>query len=125
MGEKTLLISLGVVAVFGIGLAMAQVPGGALRRVPLSEIQKEATVPVAQGVTLDFTDGGANKVTVQKSDDSSVVQITSKTNAVTLAPGTARVSVAVLGECPKPTGAQVVSCDPIPVFSVTIKVRQP
>ena len=99
--------------------------GGAMRQVRLSEIQKEATFPVNQGVTLDFTDGGVNKVTVQKSDDSSVVQVISKTNAVTLAPGIAHVSVAVFGECPKPTGMQVVSCDPIPVFSVTIKVQQP
>jgi len=125
MGEKPPFISLGALAIFGIGLAMAQVPGTPMRQVSLSEIRKEATLPVAQGVTLDFSDSGANNVTVQKSDNDSVVQVISKTNAVTLASGTAHVSVAVFGECPKPTGMQVVSCDPIPVFSVTIKVQQP
>jgi hypothetical protein len=115
----------GAAAIFGISLAAGQTPTGSTRPVPLSEIQKEATVPAAQGVTLDFSDGGANNVTVQTSDNPGVVQITSKTNAVTVAPGTAHVGVAIFGECPKPTGMMVVSCDPIPVFSVTIQVQQP
>jgi hypothetical protein len=125
MCRKALSLSLGALTFFGIGLAMAQVPGGPMRQVPLSEIEKEATVSVAQGVTLNFSDGGANNVAVQESDNPSVVQVISKTNAVTLAPGTAHVSVANPGHCPKPAGMQVVSCDPIPVFSVTIKVQQP
>jgi hypothetical protein len=120
-----LSLSLGAVAFFGFGPAAGQTPGGSIRPVPLSEIQKEATVPVAQGVTLDFSDSGANNVTVQTSDNPSVVQVTSKTNVVTLALGTAHVSVANFGQCPKPTGMQIVSCDPIPIFSVTIKVQQP
>jgi hypothetical protein len=118
-----LLPLLGAVAIFGFGPTMAQAPGGSISPVPLSEIQKQATVPVARGVTLDFSDGGANNVTVQTSDNPSVVQVISKTNAVTLAPGTAHVSVAVFGECPKPTGTLAVHCDPIPVYTVTIHVR--
>jgi len=114
---------LGAVAIFGIGAAAGQTPARSTRSVPLSEIQKEATVPVAQGVTLDFSDGGANNVTLQKSDNPSVAQVISKTNAVTVAPGTAHVSVAVFGECPKPTGAVAVHCDPIPVYTLTINVR--
>jgi hypothetical protein len=123
MGQKTLLISLGATAVFGIGLAIAQAPAGSIRSVPLSEIQKEATISVAPGVALDFSDGGANNVAVKTSDNPGVVEITSKTNAVTAAPGTAHVGVAIFGHCPKPTGPQIVSCDPIPVYSVTIKVH--
>jgi hypothetical protein len=123
MPRLGLLSSLGAVAIFGISLAAGQTPRGSIRPVPLPEIQKEATVPVAQGVTLDFSDSGANNVTVQTSDNSGVVQVTSKTNAVTVAPGTAHVNVAIFGECPKPTGALAVHCDPIPVYTVTINVR--
>jgi hypothetical protein len=123
MGLRALSVSLGAVAIFGIGLATAQAPGGSIRPVPLSEIQKEATVPVAQGVMLDFSDSSANNVTVQTSDNPSVVQVTSKTTAVTLAPGTAHVSVANIGHCPKSTSTVAVSCDPIPVYSVTVNVR--
>jgi hypothetical protein len=116
---------LSAAAIFGISLAAGQTPTGSMRPVLLSEIEKEATISVAQGVTLDFSDGGANNVAVRTSDNPSIVQITSKTNAVTVAPGTAHVSVANFGQCPKPTGMQVVSCDPIPVFSLTLKVQQP
>jgi hypothetical protein len=123
MPRLGLLPSLGAVAIFGVNLAAGQTPGGSIRPVPLPEIQKEATVLVAQGVTLDFSDSGANNVTVQTSDNSGVVQVTSKTNAVTVAPGTAHVRVAIFGECPKPTGALAVHCDPIPVYTVTINVR--
>jgi hypothetical protein len=97
--------------------------GGSTRPVLLSEIEKEATIAVPQGITLDFSDGGANNVTVKTSDNPGVVQITSKTDAVTAVPGTAHVSVASFGRCPKPTGMQVISCDPIPVYSVTINVQ--
>jgi hypothetical protein len=124
MPRLKLLFSLGAVAIFGISLAAGQTPGGSIRPVPLAEIQKEATVPVAQGVTLDFSDSGANNVTVQTSDNPSVVQVTSKTNAVTVAPGTAHLKVASFGRCPKPVGMEVVSCDPIPVYSVTINVQK-
>jgi hypothetical protein len=173
--QKTLSLSLGAVAFFGIGLAIAQASfysscpnsyaqgtaaaqgygswecgcahracaatarqpqaleatmaqvgpgggGGSVRRVPLSEIQSQATIPAAQGVTLDFSDGGSNNVSVMMSDNPSVVQITSKTNVVAVAPGTAHLSVANFGQCPKPTGMVRVSCDPIPTYSVTINV---
>jgi hypothetical protein len=125
MPRLGLLPFLGAVAIFGIGPAIAQAPGGSIRPVPLSEIQKQATVSVARGVTLDFSDTGANNVTVQTSDNPSTVQVISKTNAVTVAPGTARLSVAVFGECPKPTGRVAVHCGPIPVYSVTINVQSP
>jgi hypothetical protein len=114
---------LSAAAIFGISVAAGQTPTGSTRPVPLPEIRKETTVPVAQGVTLDFSDNGANNVTVQTSDNPGVAQVTSKTNAVTVAPGTAHVSVAVFGECPKRTGAVAVHCDPIPVYTVTINVR--
>jgi hypothetical protein len=127
MRRKVLLLSLGAVAFFGIGLAIAQVgpggEGGSISPVPLSEIQSQATIPAARGVTLDFSDGGSNNVSVMTSDNPSVVQITSKTNAVTVAPGTAHLKVANFGQCPKPTGMVKVSCDPIPTYSVTINVR--
>jgi hypothetical protein len=166
--QKALLLSLGALAFFGMGLTIARASscsscansytqriaaaqgygswvattrqlqalkgriaqagpgggGGSIRPVPLSEIQKEATISAARGVTLDFSDGGASNVTVQTSDNPSVVQITSKTNAVTVAPGTAHLKVANFGRCPKPVGMEVVSCDPIPVFSVTINVQK-
>jgi hypothetical protein len=80
---------------------------------------------VAQGVTLDFSDGGTNNVTVSKSDNPSVVRIISKTDVETVAPGTAHVNVANFGRCPKPAGMAAVSCDPVPTFSVTINVRHP
>jgi hypothetical protein len=122
-----LLLSLGVPAFLGIGRAMAQAApaggGGPMRQVPLSEIEKEATISVPRGVTLDFSNGGANNVAAKTSDNPGVVQITSKTDAVTVAPGTAHVRVANFGRCPKPRGMEVVSCDPIPVYSVTINVR--
>jgi hypothetical protein len=176
MRQKALSISLGALAFFGIGLAVAQASsyssctnsytqgiaaaqgygswkcdcarracaatarqpqalketivqvgpggeGGSIRPVLLSEIEHQATISVAPGVTLDFSDGGANNVTVQTSDNPSVVQITSKTNVVTVAPGTAHLNVANVGRCPKPTGMQVVSCDPIPIYPVTINVQ--
>jgi hypothetical protein len=119
----------GALTFFGMGLAetVAQIGpgggGGSMRRVPLAEIEKEATVSVARSVTLDFSNGGTNNVTVQTSDNPGVVQVTSKTNAVTVASGTAHVKVANFGQCPKPTGPQVVLCDPIPIFSVTINVQ--
>jgi hypothetical protein len=97
--------------------------GGPIRPVRLSEIESQATISVAQGVRLDFSDGGANIVTVETSDNPTVVQITSKTNAVAVAIGRARVSVANIGRCPKPTGMQIVLCDPIPTYSVTINVQ--
>jgi hypothetical protein len=177
MCEKALSLSLGALAFFGIGLAVAQVSAysscanfytqgiaapqgygsawkrccadqacaatarqlqavkgtivqvgpsggsGSMRRVPMSEIERQAAISVAQGVTLDFSDGGVNSVTVQTSDNPGVVQITSKTNAATVAPGTAHVTVANIGQCPTPTGMQIVLCDPIPIYSVTIDVR--
>jgi|SRR6266481_7830649 hypothetical protein len=123
MRQTALLVSLGAVTIFGIGLAIAQTPGGSMRPVPLSEIEGEATIAVPRGVTLDFSDGGTNNVTVKESDNPGVVQITSKTNAVTAAPGTAHVNVANIGQCPKPTGMQIVLCDPIPVYSVTVNVQ--
>jgi hypothetical protein len=122
MRQKAFSVTLGIAAIFGIGVAMAQAPGGSIRPVPLSEIEKEATVPVAQGVTLDFSDGGARNVAVNSTDNPNIVQITSKTTVVAVASGTAHVSVAVFGRCPRPAGMQVVSCDPIPVYSVTINV---
>lgn len=97
--------------------------GGSTRPVPLAEIEREATIAVPQGVTLDFSDGGTNNVTVKTSDNPGVVQITSKTGAVTAAPGTAHVNVANIGQCPKPAGMHIVLCDPIPVYSVTINVQ--
>jgi hypothetical protein len=125
--QKASSLSLGALAFFGIGLAIAQVgPGGeegSISPVPLSEIQSQATIPAAQGVTLDFSDGGSNNVSVMTSDNPSVVQIISKTNAVTVAPGTAHLKVANFGQCPKPTGMVKVSCDPIPTYSVTINVQ--
>jgi hypothetical protein len=126
IGQQAPSLSVGALALFGIGLAIAQPsPGGgaSMRPVPLSEIERQATISVAQGVTLDFSDGGANNVMVKTTDNPGVVQITSKTNAVTVGPGAAHVDVATFGQCPKPTGMQVVSCDPIPVYSVTINVR--
>jgi hypothetical protein len=69
-------------------------PGGggrSIRPVLLSEIESQSTISVAQGITLDFSDGGSNNVTVMTSDNPSVVQITSKTNVVTVAPGTAHL----------------------------------
>jgi hypothetical protein len=116
---------LSAAAIFGISLAAGQTPTGSTRPVPLSEIQRGTPVPVAQGVTLDFSDSGANNVTVQTNDNPGVAQITSKTNAVTVAPGTAHVSVTVFGECPKSTGAVAVHCGPIPVYTVTINVQLP
>jgi hypothetical protein len=97
--------------------------GGSMRPVLLSEIESQATISVAQGVRLDFSDGGANIVTVETSDNPTAVQITSKTNAVAIALGKAHVSVANIGRCPKPTGMQIVLCDPIPTYSVTINVQ--
>jgi hypothetical protein len=127
VGRFGFSLSLAALAFFGIGLAIAQIApgggGGSMRRVPLSVIEKEVTISVAPGVTLDFSDGGANNVAVKTSDNPGVVEITSKTNAVTAAPGTAHVGVANIGRCPKPTGMQVVSCDPIPVYSITINVQ--
>lgn len=176
MGQKALSLSLGPLALFGIGLAIAQASsysscanytqgiaapqgygsawkcscayqacaatarqlqavngtiaqlgpgggGGSMRPVPLSEIEGEATIAVPRGVTLDFSDGGTNNVTVKTSDNPDVVQIASKTNAVTATPGTAHVNVANFGQCPKATGMQIVLCDPVPVYSVTINVQ--
>jgi hypothetical protein len=127
MRRKVLLLSLGALGFFGIGFAVAQVGpgggGGSIRPVPLSEIQSQATVSVTQGVALDFSDGGANNVSVMTSDNPSVVQITSKTNAVTVAPGAAHLKVANFGRCPKSTEIVKVSCDPIPTYSVTINVQ--
>jgi hypothetical protein len=96
--------------------------GGSVRPVLLSEIEGQATISVTQGVRLDFSDRGANIVTVE-SDNPAVVQITSKTNAVTVALGRAQISVANIGRCPKPTGMQIVLCDPIPTYFVTINVQ--
>ena len=125
MRGKALLLSLGALA--GIGLAIAQVGpgggGGSIRPVPLSEIQGQATITVAQGVVLDFSDGGSNNVSVMTSDNPGVVQITSKTNVVTIASGAAHLKVANFGQCPKPKGMVKVSCDPIPTYSVTINVQ--
>jgi hypothetical protein len=127
MRGKAPLLSLGALAFFGIGLAVAQVGpgggGGSIRPVPLSEIQCQATILVAQGVTLDFSDGGSNNVTVMTGDNPSVVQVTSKTNVVAIAPGAAHLSVANFGQCPELKGMVKVSCDPIPTYSVTIKVQ--
>ena len=177
VGQRALSFSLGALALFGLGLAVAQASsysscansytqaiaapqgygsawkcgrayqvcaatvrqlqaakgtivqigpgggGGSTRPVLLSEIEREATIAVPRGVTLDFSDGGTNNVTVKTSDNPGVVQITSKTNAITAAPGTAHVDVANIGQCPKPTGMQIVLCDPIPVYSVTINVQ--
>jgi hypothetical protein len=127
MRRKALSLPLGALAFFGIGLAVAQVGpgggGGSIRPVPLSEIQSQATITVAQGVALDFSDGGFNNVSAMTSDNPSAVQITSKTNAVTVAPGTAHLRVANFGQCPKSTGMVKVSCDPIPTYSVTINVQ--
>lgn len=125
-GQQARSLALGSLAFFGIGLANAQpspVGGASMRSVLLSEIQSQAAISEAQGVTLDFSDGGANNVMVQTTDNPSVAQITSKTNAVTVAPGTAHVGVANFGRCPELTGRLKVSCDPIPVFSVTINVQ--
>jgi hypothetical protein len=174
--QKALSISLGALAFFGVGLAIAQASsysscansytegiaatqgygswkcgcahracaatarelqalkgtivqvgpgsgGGSIRPVRLSEIESQATISVAQGVTLDFSNGGANNVAVKTSDNLSVVQITSKTNVITVAAGTAHLNVANIGQCPKPTGMQIVLCDPIPIYSVTINVQ--
>lgn len=122
-----LSLSLGALTFFGIGLVIAQAglgaEGGSTRPVLLSEIRSQSTISVAQGVTLDFSDGGSNNVTVMTSDNPSVVQITSKTNVVTVAPGTVQLRVANFGQCPKPTGMVRVSCDPIPTYSVTINVQ--
>ena len=126
IGRQALSLSLGALAFFGIGLAIAQTsPGGraSMRPVVLSEIERQGTISVAQGVTLDFSDGGANNVMVKTTDNPGIVQITSKTNAVTVAPGAAHLDVANFGQCPKATGMQVVSCDPIPIYSVTINVQ--
>ena len=90
---------------------------------PLSEIQSQATITVAQGVALDFSDGGFNNVSAVTSDNPSAVQITSETNAVTVAPGTAHLRVANFSQCPKSTGMVKVSCDPIPTYSVTKNVQ--
>jgi hypothetical protein len=126
-GQQARALALGGVAFSGIGLAIAQASpdgGASMRPVLLSEIQSQAAISAAQGVTLDFSDGGVNNVMVSTTDNPSVVQITSKTNAVTVAPGTAHVGVANFGRCPKPTGNLRFSCDPIPVFSVTINVQR-
>ncbi len=113
MCRKALSLSLGALTFFGIGLVIAQAGlgagGGSTRPVLLSEIQSQSTISVAQGVTLDFSEGGSNNVTVMTSDNPSVVQITSKTNAVTVAPGTAHLSVANFGQCPKSTGMRMTS----------------
>jgi hypothetical protein len=119
-------LALGGLAFFGIGLANAQPsPGGgaSMRPVLLSEIQSHAPISVAQGVTLDFSSGGSNNVTVMTSDNPSVVQVTSKTNVVAVAPGTAHLRVANFGQCPQSTEMLRVSCDPIPTYSVTINVQ--
>jgi hypothetical protein len=97
--------------------------GGPIRPVLLSEIESRATISVARGVTLDFSDGGANNVMVDTSDNPSVVQITSKTNAVTIAPGTAHLGVANIGQCPKPKGAQSIACSPVLAYTLTINVQ--
>ena len=129
MESVSLSFSIGALAFFGIGLAIAQVSpgggGGSIRPVLLSAIESQATISVPQGVTLDFSDGGTNNVVVQKSDNPGVVQIMSKENAVSVAAGTAHLSVANMGHCPESTGALAVHCDPIPVYSVTITVRSP
>jgi hypothetical protein len=140
--QTALSLSLGALAVFGIGLAIAQAGpadgGGSIRAVPLSEIQSQSPITVAQGVTLNFSDGGSNNLTVMTSDNPSVVQITSKTNVVTVAPGTAHLRVANFGQCPNPTEMPAATpappgaiarrparilCDPIPTYSVTINVQ--
>jgi hypothetical protein len=127
MCRKAFSLSLGALAFFDIGLAIAQVGpgggGGSISPVPLSEIQSQATIPAPQGVTLDFSDGGSNNVSVMTSDNPSVVQVTSKTNVVAVAPGTAHLRVANFGQCPQSTEMLRVSCDPIPTYSVTINVQ--
>jgi hypothetical protein len=99
--------------------------GGSVRPVLLREIESQATISVPPHVTLDFSDGGTNKVTINASDNRGVVQMMSKENAVSVAAGTAHLSVANIGHCPKSTGTLAVHCDPIPVYSVTINVRSP
>jgi hypothetical protein len=122
-------LAFGALAFFGMGLVETEAqiaPGagaGPIYQVPLSEIEKEATISEAPGVTIDFSNGGANNIAVKTTDNPDVVQITSKTNAVTVARGSAHLTVANIGHCPKPTGTQMVLCDPIPVYSVTINVR--
>ena len=176
MGQKALSLSLGALALFAIGLAIAQAssysscvhsytkgiaatlgygsaweccayqacaatarqlqavkgttvqvgPGagvGSTRPVLLSEIERQATIAVPRGMTLDFSYGGTSNVTVMTSDNPGVVQIASKTNAVTVAAGTAHVNVAIIGQCPTSTGTRMVLCDPIPVYSLTINVQ--
>jgi hypothetical protein len=124
--SRALSLSVGALAIFGIGTAKAPAgPGdgaGSVRAVLLREIESQATISVAPHVTLDFSDGGANNVTLNTSDHPDVAQMISKTSVVTVAPGMAHVSVANFGHCPKSTSMVAIHCDPIPVYSVTINV---
>ena len=123
MCRKALSLSLGALTFFGIGLVTAQAGlgagGGSTRPVLLSEIQSQATISVAQGVTLDFSDGGSNNVTVQSSDNPAAVHITSKTNAATVAPGTAHLRVVNFGQCP--TSKEMPAATPAPPGAIPLR----
>ena len=118
-GSVALSLSLGALALLVATPVMAEASpggsGGSVRPVLLREIESQGTISVAPYVTLDFSDGGANNVNINASDNPGVVHLISKEKALSVAVGTAHVNVANFGHCPKSTGMLAVHCDPIPV----------